>query len=57
MNGYKCFYRGKECEVLANTSHEAQQKGAKEMGAKKTYDVAVVLCEVGGEQVVHAAVD
>lgn len=29
MNGYKCFYRGKQCEVMAETTHEAQQKGAK----------------------------
>jgi hypothetical protein len=28
MNGYKCFYRGKTCEVHADTSYQAQQQAA-----------------------------
>jgi len=45
VNGYKCFYKGKECEVYAETSFEAQKKAAEEMKAKKRYEVHVVLCE------------
>jgi hypothetical protein len=53
MNGYKCFYRGKTCEVYAASSYEAQQKAALVFKAKKSYEVTVVLCEKAGEQVVH----
>lgn len=53
MNGYKCFYRSKQCEVMADTTYEAQQLAAKKLGAKKTYDVTVVLCEKTGDQVLH----
>lgn len=53
MNGYICFYKGKQLEVYANTSYEAQQKAAKEFKAKKSYQVTVVLAEKNGEQVVH----
>lgn len=53
MNGYKAFWRRKEIEVYAETSYEAQQKAAKLLGAKKTYEVTVVLCEKAGEQVFH----
>nr|DAT24739.1 MAG TPA: hypothetical protein [Caudoviricetes sp.] len=55
MNGYKCFYKGKTCEVYANSSYEAQQKAAQVFKAKKSYEVTVVLCEVQGAQVTHAA--
>lgn len=54
MNGYKCFYKSRTCEVHANTSFEAQQKAAEIFKAKKRYDVTVVLCEKAGEQVVHS---
>jgi len=53
MNGYKCFYRTKTCEVYANTSADAQKKAADIFKAKKTYDVTVVLCEKAGEVVTH----
>lgn len=39
--------------VEANTSYEAQQKGARMMGAKKGYEITVVLLEVDGKEVVH----
>ena len=54
MNGYKAFYKGKTCEVYADTSYEAQQKAAAKFKAKKRYDVTVVLCEKQGEQVTHS---
>lgn len=53
MNGYKAFYKGRQIEVMADTSYEAQTKAAKEFKARKSYDVTVVLCEFNGEQVVH----
>ena len=53
MNGYKAFYKGSECEVMANTSYEAQTKAAVKLKAKKSYDVTVVLCEKNGQQVTH----
>lgn len=54
MNGYKAFYRGKELEVYATSSYEAQQKAAKEFKARKSYDVSVVLCETSdGQTVTH----
>ena len=53
MNGYIAFYKGKQVEVHADTSYEAQQKAAKQLKAKKSYDVTVVLAERNSEQVVH----
>jgi hypothetical protein len=57
MNGYKCFYRGKTCEVHADTSYQAQQLAAQQFKAKKSYEVSVFLCEKQGEQVTHTATD
>lgn len=54
MFGYKCFYRGKTCEVYALRSFDAQEKAAKIFKAKKSYEVTVVLCErPSGETVTH----
>jgi alkyl hydroperoxide reductase subunit AhpF len=55
MNGYKAFWKGKETEVYAKTSYEAQKIAAKHFKAKKAYDVTVVLCEKAGEQITHTA--
>ena len=55
MNGYVAFYRHRRIEVMADTSHEAQQKAASELKAKKPYEVTVVLAEKNGEQVTHRA--
>ena len=55
MNGYKAFYKGKELEVYANSSYEAQLKASKEFKAKKSYDVTVMLCEKEGKEVIHIA--
>lgn len=54
MNGYKAFYRSKTCEVYAETSYAAQLEAARVFKAKKSYEVHVVLCEKGGEQVTHS---
>lgn len=53
MNGYVCFYRGKRVEIYAATSYEAQEKAAAQFKARKSYEVAVVLAEKGGEPVEH----
>ncbi len=60
MNGYKCFWNGKELDIYADSMYDAQviatdefQKGA---GRKKVkgYDITVMLCEVKGEQYYHS---
>jgi hypothetical protein len=56
MNGYKAFYKGKSVEVYALTSYEAQVKAAKELKAKKEWDVTVMLCEREGAEIEHSAV-
>lgn len=53
MNGYKAFYKGRQTEVMADTSDQAQQKAAAFFKAKKSYEVTVVLCEKQGQPVVH----
>ena len=57
MNGYKCFWRGKTCEVQADTSLKAQEAAQAIFGrrCKKRYEINVVLCEKQGEQVTHTA--
>jgi hypothetical protein len=45
LNGYIAFYKGKQTEVWAKTSYEAQQKAAAFFKAKKAYDVTVQLAE------------
>ena len=57
LNGYICFYRGKQFEVYAKTTYEAQQKCAKENGIKKSYEIRVELAEKGGEPVIHQPQD
>lgn len=54
LYGYKCFYKGREIDVYAKTSYEAQQEAAKRFKAKKTWEVSVYLCErPDGSQVVQ----
>lgn len=53
MNGYLAFYRGKQIEVHATTSYEAQQKAASVFKARKAYEVTVMLAEKDGQQVTH----
>ncbi len=56
MNGYICFYKGKQVEVYADTSYAAQQKAAVLFKAKKSYDITVMLAEKDGEVYEHTAV-
>lgn len=53
MNGYIGFYKGKQVEVKAETSYQAQQKAAEKFKARKSYQVTVVLAEQEGSQVEH----
>jgi hypothetical protein len=53
MNGYIAFYKGKQHEVHAATSYEAQKKAAEHFKARKSYEVTVVLAEKDGQQVTH----
>lgn len=55
MSGYKAFYKGKEIEVYAETSYDAQKKAAAQYKAKKSWEVSVTLCEKDGNQVTHTA--
>ena len=57
MNGYICFYKGKQIEVTADKLLEAQDKAAKLFKAKKAYEVTCVLAEKDGEQVTHTPTD
>lgn len=52
-NGYIAFYRNKQVEVRADTSLEAQRLAAHYWRVKKSFDVTVVLAEVGSEPVIH----
>jgi uncharacterized protein (DUF952 family) len=57
LNGYIAFHKGRQVEVYAATSYEAQTKAAVmlRVNPKKSYEVTVVLAERAGEQVVHTA--
>lgn len=57
MNGYKAFWKGKSIEVRAATMLEAQRKAAAIFKARKSYEVAVVLCEKAGETVSHSTAE
>jgi hypothetical protein len=54
MNGYKAFYKGREIEVQAMTSYEAQSIAAAKFKARQSYQVTVMLCEIDGKQVTHS---
>jgi hypothetical protein len=43
MFTYKCFYKGKQLDVNALRSFDAQQAAAKLFKAKRAYEVKVVL--------------
>lgn len=53
MFTYIAFYKGKQIEVKALRSYDAQQAAAKIFKARKTYDVTVMLAAKGDEPVIH----
>jgi len=59
MNGYVCFWEQKREEVYAETSYDAQELAAAvfQKGTRKkvkSYQIATVLAQLEGEQVVHS---
>lgn len=54
MNGYICYYKGKQVEVYASSTYEAQQKASALLRAKKSYEVSVYLAELNGQQYTQA---
>jgi hypothetical protein len=59
MNGYKAFYNGRETDIYADTLLQAKEKAVAffKPPKSKQHMVHVHLCEKGGEQVTHIAVD
>ena len=56
MFTYIAFYRGKQIEVKALRSYDAQLIAAKQFKAKKSYEVTVILAATPeGQQVTHDA--
>jgi hypothetical protein len=55
LNGYIAMYKGKKTEIHAETSYKAQQLAATFFKAKKAYDVVVVLCSKGENDIIHTA--
>ena len=53
MNGYIGMYKGKQYEVYANSSYEAQTILAKQLKAKKSYEISVYLCEKDSKEVIQ----
>jgi hypothetical protein len=56
MYGYIACYNGKQIEIYASSSYEAQRKAVLEFKAPKSkaHTVSVHLCEKQGEPVVHS---
>lgn len=57
MNTYKAFYKGKSIEIKSETQYGAQLLAAKEFGAKKSYDVSIVLLAIGEREIIHKPQD
>ena len=54
MNTYQCFYKGKQVEVKASTTLEAQTKAAAHFKARQRWQVTVVLAaKADGVPIVH----
>ncbi len=53
INGYIGFYKGKQYEVRASSSYEAQTIIAREHNIRAAHNITVVLAEKDGEQVTH----
>ncbi len=55
MNGYKAFYNSKSIELYAESLFAAKEKAVAVFKPPKSkrHMVSVVLCEKGGEVVVH----
>lgn len=55
MRKYLCMWRGKQVEVDADTTYQAQIQAAIQLKAKRTYEVSVFLVEdAEGNEVQHS---
>jgi len=54
MNTYQAFYKGREVQIEATTSREAQQLACVCFKAKKAYEITIVLVSVEGTQYTHS---
>jgi hypothetical protein len=55
MNKYICFWRGKQVEVAARTSLDAQNEAALRMKVKRPYEITTMLVELeDGTEVTHS---
>jgi hypothetical protein len=55
MNGYIAFWKGKQTEINANTSYEAQGKAMVFFGKlAHPWDISIVLAEKDGQPVIHS---
>lgn len=53
MNTYACFYKGRQIDIEAATTYEAQQIAAAKLKVKKAHEIAVVLAAKENETVTH----
>ena len=53
MFTYIAFYKGKQIEVKALRSYDAQEAAAKIFKARKSYEVTVMLAAKDDEPVIH----
>ncbi len=54
LNGYICFYKGKQLEVYASRLIEARDKAVSLFKAKKAYEVTAVLAEKNNQPVIQS---
>ena len=55
MRKYLCMWRGKQVEVDADTTYQAQIQAAIQLKAKRTYEVSVYLMtDSEGNEVQHS---
>lgn len=54
MNTYIAFYKGQQLEIKADTTLQAQTIAAAKFGARKAWDVTVILAaKADGVPIVH----
>jgi hypothetical protein len=53
MSGYVGFHKGRRYEVEAISSYQAQKKIAEMGKIKRPHEIAVILAEDDGKQVIH----
>ena len=51
MAAFVAFYRGKQIDVVADTSYAAQLAAAKTLKARKSYDVTIVAVNDPGASI------